>query len=506
VDRIPAASAVIGVIHEPRGEDVAGLIYYLYGPGRHEEHTDPHIVTGWRHPAELEPPLRPDGTRDFRKLIGLLKQPHAAMGKYGFRRPVWHLSMRAAPRDKVLSDEEWAQIARDVMNRTGLCPDGEEDDAVRWVAVRHGDDHIHVVAMLARQDRRRVRMSYERRKVREACLAAEERYGLEPTAPADRTAPRRPSRAEQEKAARRGLQEPPRVTLRRHVTTAAAGAGSEQEFFALLDRAGVMTRKRFSTRNPGQVTGYAVALPGDTGNDGGPVWYGGGKLAPDLTWPKLCPRWAAPGAAPGDPFTAAERNAIWEHAARAAEDAATYIRTLAGTDPTAAADAAWAASDTLHVAAAALGSRILHQAADAYDRAARAPYARIPSPTPAGNQLRRAARLISAFAYLTKDPALTPIVLLVRLAALAEAVAGLRQAQQHAAQAAGALHAARQLHAAAGTPPDSTARQPARTHGPAALADASFPQPPGPLPPDPPASGPRRSATHAPAPSPHRRQ
>ena len=99
---------MIGVIHESRGEDVAGLIYYLYGPGRHEEHTDPHIVTGWRHPAELEPPLRPDGTRDFRKLTGLLKQPHAAMGTYGFRRPVWHLSMRAARRDKVLSDQEWA--------------------------------------------------------------------------------------------------------------------------------------------------------------------------------------------------------------------------------------------------------------------------------------------------------------------------------------------------------------------------------------------------------------
>jgi hypothetical protein len=52
------------------------------------------------------------------------------------------------------------------------------------------------------------------------------------------------------------------------------------------------------------------------------------------------------------------------------------------------------------VAAAALGSRILRQAADAYDRAARAPYGRIPAPGPAGNQLRQAARLISAFARL----------------------------------------------------------------------------------------------------------
>ena len=185
----------------------------------------------------------------------------------------------------------------------------------------------------------------------------------------------------------------------------------------------MLVRLRYSTRNPGQVTGYAVALPGDTGRDGGPVWYGGGKLAADLTWPRLSQRWTGPARTRRRPLTAAERNAIWEHAARAAADAAAQIRALAGTDPAAAADAAWAASDTLHVAAAALGSRILRQAADAYDRAARAPYGRIPPPTPAGNQLRHAARLISAFAYLTGDPALAPVVLLIRLAALAEAVA-----------------------------------------------------------------------------------
>jgi hypothetical protein len=130
------------------------------------------------------------------------------------------------------------------------------------------------------------------------------------------------------------------------------------------------------------------------------------------------------------------------------------------------------------VAAAALGSRILRQAADAYDRAARAPYARIPPPTPAGNQLRRAARLITAFAYLTKDPSLTPVVLLTRLAALAEAVAGFRESQQHAAQAASALQAAQQLHAAAAIPAAEAARQRARTASPAALAGTAFPQPP----------------------------
>ena len=44
------------------------------------------------------------------------------------------------------------------MHRTGLAPFGEEDDAVRWVAIRHGEDHIHLVAMLARQDGRRPRL------------------------------------------------------------------------------------------------------------------------------------------------------------------------------------------------------------------------------------------------------------------------------------------------------------------------------------------------------------
>ena len=282
-----------------RGHRVAGLIYYLYGPGRNEAHTDPHLVAGWRHPAELEPPLRADGRRDFRNLTGLLQQPHAALGQRGFERPVWHCSVRAAPGDRMLSDHEWAQVARDIMHRTGLAPWGQDDDAVRWIAVRHAPDHIHVVAMLARQDGTRPSFWNDRYRVGEACRAAEERLGLRQTAPRDRTGAPRPTRAESEKARRQRRSEPPRITLRRAVSTAAAAAASEREFFARLDAAGVSVRRRYSTHNPGEVTGYAVALPVDTTRSGGPVWYSGGKLAPDLTLPKLRHRWAASGAAPG---------------------------------------------------------------------------------------------------------------------------------------------------------------------------------------------------------------
>ena len=70
--------------------------------------------------------------------------------------------------------------------------------------------------------------------------------------------------------------------------------GSEQEFFTRLRQAGVLVRERRSTVDPDEVTGYAVGLPGHTARDGGVVWYGGGKLAADLTLPKLRARWAGP--------------------------------------------------------------------------------------------------------------------------------------------------------------------------------------------------------------------
>jgi len=170
---------MIGKI-SPHGTSLESRVWYLYGPGRSHEHVDPHLVAGWRPPAELEPPLRPSGRRDMRRLIGLLLQPHVAMGDWGSLKPVWHCLLSAAPTDRVLSDVEWGDIAVDVMRRTGLS-DGKDDEGVRWVAVGHAADHIHVVAMLARQDGRRPRLSFDRLRMRDACRAAEDRHGLRKT-------------------------------------------------------------------------------------------------------------------------------------------------------------------------------------------------------------------------------------------------------------------------------------------------------------------------------------
>jgi hypothetical protein len=147
-------------------------------------------------------------------------------------------------------------------------------------------------------------------------------------------------------------------------------------------------------------------------------------------------------------FTAPERDTIYQHASRQAAQAAEHIRRCAYSDPAAAADAAWAAADTLHVAARALRSPVLWCAADAYDRAARAGHGRIPRRSRDGDRLRSAARLLAMAGGVADDTSLLTAALVANLAALAAAVAELRQAQQHAAQAAAARLAAQQMNAA----------------------------------------------------------
>jgi hypothetical protein len=119
-----------------RGTNAGRLLCYLYGPGRANEHTDPHLVAGFGDPADLEPERRPDGSRDLRPLTALLTQPLVALARPGYAKPVWHCAVRAAPGDRLLSDAEWAQVATAIMDRTGLAP-VDDDQGVRWVAVRH---------------------------------------------------------------------------------------------------------------------------------------------------------------------------------------------------------------------------------------------------------------------------------------------------------------------------------------------------------------------------------
>ncbi|GGV40173.1 hypothetical protein GCM10010182_75870 [Actinomadura cremea] len=445
-----------------RGADVANLLRYLYGPGRRNEHVNPHIVGGYRHPAALEAGRQPDGRYDLRALTDVLRSPLETLRRSPPGKPVWQCSLRTAPADRVLSDDEWAEAAEELMHQTGIAPRGDPD-ACRWIAVRHADDHVHVVAMLAREDGRRPDVTRDYLKARKACRVLEERWGLHRTAPADRTAAPRPTRPELERARRTGAREPTRCALRRRVAAVAASAGGEEAFFAGLRERGLLVRLRFSVRTPGEITGFAVADPSYTNAEKAPIYFSGGKLAADLTLPKLRLRWGGASAdVPSAHRTARmrrsvvgfdERNQAYREAARAAATAARHMRQT--NDPRVRADIAASACDVLHVAADITGNRELAEVADVYARAAREPFGRPPVATQPGNGLRAAARLVAAVNIgigdrrdRRRDLTVELLFLVANLLDVMDQLAAHREAQGRAAQAEAARRASERLRVA----------------------------------------------------------
>ena len=182
-----------------RGSDVRRLLGYLFREGLAGEHgltashSAPRLIAAWDGTDGLEPRRTAGGGRDLRHLAGALNAPllGAGLGRKDWpgARPVYHLAIAAADDDRNLTDQQWGDIAAEYVDRIGLAPRGD-DEAVRWVAVRHADNHVHVVATLARQDGRRVWPRNDFYRSREASLAVETQYGLRTTSPADRTGAR----------------------------------------------------------------------------------------------------------------------------------------------------------------------------------------------------------------------------------------------------------------------------------------------------------------------------
>lgn len=432
-----------------RGQRVTGLLHYLFGPGRANEHTNQHIAASW-DPLSVQQPALVDGKHDLQPVAALLQQPITA----DFRKqskPVWHCSLRTAPTDRRLDDAEWDVVVREVLDRTGLAPK-DDDGGCRWVAVRHAEDHVHVVVTLARQDGRRVSTSNDFYRVGEACRAMEQRFGLQLTGARDRTAGKRPSRGELEKAQRSGRGEAPRVLLRRAVISAAAVSGSPTAFVAELRAAGVLVRERVSEQDESTITGYAVAWPGDHNAQGGPVWFGGSKLAPELSWGRLSARWD-PSTGDDGPRRTTEPQAR-QHAYReATETVHAATRALGDRERAEEADDVAAAGGAVIAAAGRLvegrHEGAVQRVADRYQRAARAPWGRAPSTSPLGAYLRRAARDLARLARAKNGEGEAVADLLQATGSLAAALADLRSAQQRPEQALAAREAAASLRGAA---------------------------------------------------------
>jgi len=355
------------------GSRTIGLLAYLYGPGKHEEHTDPHLVASF---DSMSPDPGRDPNATLKDLQQLLDQPVMVLAEHA--RPakhVWHTSVRADPGDRTLSDEEWADIARRIVAATGIDP-GEGQPGCRWAAVRHADDHIHIVATLVTEDGHRPDDYRSGARAQAEARLIEQKLGLHRVAPGDGTAAQRPTSAERHKAERQGRERTAREELRETVRRAVTGATSEEEFFDRLAAAGLLIRKRAAPS--GDLLGYKVALPDDRNKDGEPVFYPGARLAPDLSLPRIRERWSgdarndptplredAVRAGPGTPASARRRtaSAAWQ----------AVLLVEQGDDVVAAAHIAATGEvlDAIAKTSAAHTRRELRDAATAFERASR---------------------------------------------------------------------------------------------------------------------------------------
>jgi hypothetical protein len=280
-----------------RGGSMGRLLAYLAGPGHNTEHRAAVVVAG--DPAvELEALTR-DAARE---LAGELDGPRlaheAAVLVKGKPAHVWHCSLTLKASEGLQSDERWQQIAEAFVERMGFA------DSCRWAAVRHGpskngNDHVHVVVDLVQENGKAANTWNDRPRAQQACGELEHQFGLEVLESRELgLGPRGATPQHHEIAERMGFPEPGRDYLERIVRACAQLSANEREFVQRVRDTGVQIRPRYAKDSSKRVEGYAVALP--PSKDVAPAWYGGGKLARDLTLPRLRERWRSPGAETAD--------------------------------------------------------------------------------------------------------------------------------------------------------------------------------------------------------------
>ena len=294
-----------------RGSDTKGLLRYLFGPGRANEHIDPHIVAGWAPEWVRGHPLGGDLAESACSAAGRAKlaaQLDGLMTGHGVDVDgghVYHVVLSLPPADlpvdpatgerRRLPDEVWRELAESGIAALGLAPDDRGRNGCRWVAVHHGpsangNDHVHLVVNTVRANGDIANLYRDFFRWRDWCRAVEDRYHWTATAPAGQGATRATTRRELTRAT---ATNPPteRERLRAFVATAAATTRTEQDFVEALRNGGVLLAAYPSTPADSKpvVTGYKAAIAPIDGQEA--VWFAGSTLRRDLSLPKLRERW-----------------------------------------------------------------------------------------------------------------------------------------------------------------------------------------------------------------------
>ena len=304
------------------GGNTAGLLQYLVGRGRANEHTSPHLVAGsdvimrrwgtWDRLSAaqgfeiakyVDQFMNETGTRSTgsRRVVNMDKIDEKT-GERGVREVikgpvadhVWHCSLSLSPEEAAQGDERWQQIAHDFADQMGFTgADGKAP--CRWVAIHHGSaknggDHIHIAVNIIREDGTKWSKWQDMVKASAACNKLERKYGLEVIESREHArSARADTAADLQASARRGQDRTDREILLPRVRAAATSATSERDFVLRLRELGVRARPRFARGRTDVVVGYSVALHKPKGHKA--QWYAGGKIARDLTLTRLRTRW-----------------------------------------------------------------------------------------------------------------------------------------------------------------------------------------------------------------------
>ena len=312
-----------------RGRNMRGLVAYLAGPGRRNEHRDQHVVAGSEDVEFRFDGVELDGDR-IRSLGRLLDSDSANSDVVVSDGHVWHCSLSIGKMDGILDDARWRGIAHQFVTKMGFDDADGTKAPCRWAAIRHGlsgetgdgNDHIHIVVNLVRSDGTKAWIYRDYRRAQDACRALEREFGLERLG-CDRTlaATRGWKPGEREAEARRRAQarfnhdnpealwsslspeergrlidrdmaaSQPRRRLELKVRAAAGQANDEAQFVRNLRKQNVIVRPRYVRGRTDMVAGYSIAERPIHGES--PIWYGGGSLARDLTLPRLRQYWTS---------------------------------------------------------------------------------------------------------------------------------------------------------------------------------------------------------------------
>ena len=365
------------------GGDTGGLMRYLVGPGRANEHENPHVIAGSRDivrkwgdwetisvsqageiATRLDAYMHETGTFP----TGKVRRFNPATGQVEWNgeieaNHVWHCSLSLSPEEAALGDEIWGRIASDFMDTMGFT--GSDGKApCRWVAIHHGSaknggDHIHIAANVVREDGTKWSPWYDQRKAQRACNTLEHRYGLLVVESRERgRGSRCDSAAAQNAAARAGASRTDRAVLEERLRAAATAAASEADFVRRARRLGVRLHPRFARGRTDVVVGYSAALRTERGQQ--TRWWGGGRIARDLTLTQLRTRWEdtptsaleAVEAWKGNyPKRAPYDGPLWEDRIRALEHFRSHLEQLSPNDRVGLANAAADIAGLLHAQA-----------------------------------------------------------------------------------------------------------------------------------------------------------